>query len=110
MRLLFDENVSRRLVEALARLYPGSMHVTACGLERADDAAVWEYARTNGSAIVTKDTEFHQRSFLYGAPPKVVWIRLGNCTTKRIESLLRARVADVEAFGEDETAALLVLP
>lgn len=71
---------------------------------------MWAHAIENDFAIVTKDTDFHQRAFLHGPPPKVVWIRLGNCTTKKIETLLRMRAADVNAFGEDKGAALLALP
>ncbi len=110
MKLLFDENLSRKLVKALARIYPGSAHVATCGLEKAPDTAVWNYAKEHGLAIVTKDTEFHQRCFLYGPPPKVVWIRLGNCATKTVETLLRVRAADIKAFGADKGSALLVLP
>jgi len=110
VKLLLDQDLSRKLVKALSRLYPGSVHVTACGLENADDSAIWSHAREPGFAILTKDTDFHQRCFLYGAPPKAVWIRLGNCTTSNIEALLRMRAAEVVAFGEDKDAALLVLP
>lgn len=110
MKLLLDENLSRRLVEALAARYPGSAHVTVCGLEAADDAAVWKYAADNGFTVVTKDTDFHQRCFLYGAPPKVIWIRLGNCSTNDVAQLLADRSAELAAFASDPDAALLVLP
>jgi predicted nuclease of predicted toxin-antitoxin system len=110
VKLLFDENLSRRLVGALSGAYAGSAHVSDRGLERADDEVVWDHAKENGFAIVTKDADFHQRAFLHGPPPKVVWIRLRNCTTKKIETLLRVRSADIKAFGEVERAALLALP
>ncbi len=109
MRLLFDQNVSWRLVDALGHVYPGSTHVRTVGLASADDATVWEYARANGFTIVTKDAEFHQRSFLFGAPPKVVWIRRGNCSTDEIESLLRDRQDTLLAFERDHEAAFLAL-
>ena len=79
------------------------------GLASADDEAVWARAAADGYAIVTKDDDFRQRSFLRGAPPKVIWVRLGNCRTADVEALLRARHADVEAFAADERAALLLL-
>ena len=78
-------------------------------LARADDAAIWAHAAAHGFAIVTKDDDFRQRSFLRGAPPQVVWVRLGNCATEDVEALLRARHADVVAFGGDPQGALLVL-
>jgi len=110
VKLLFDQDLSRKLLATLSDLYPDSTHVSVCGLERGDDASVWDHAKDGGYAIVSKDIDFHQRAFLYGPPPKVVWIRLGNCSTWEIESLLRVRADDVEAFGEEPDSALLVLP
>ncbi len=72
MKLLFDQNLSHRLVAALADTFPGSSHGRDFDLERADDATVWEFAKSNGYTIISKDNDFHQRSFLYGHPPKVV--------------------------------------
>lgn len=91
MRLLFDQNLSHRLVSMLEDFYPDSTHVRNVGLAAADDETVWRYATDNGYAICSKDSDFRQRSFLYGAPPKVVWRRLGNCATDEIAKLLRAR-------------------
>jgi len=109
MRFLFDENLSPRLVSALADLYPGSRHVRDVGLASADDATVWSHAAAGGFTIVSKDGDFHQRSFLFGHPPKVIWIRRGNCSTATIEAILRTRHADVHAFAADPDAALLAL-
>lgn len=109
MRLLFDENLPPRLVRELADVYPDSAHVRDLGLARADDADVWSYARTHGSAIVSKEADFQQRSFVEGHPPKVIWIRLGNCPTEDIERLLRDRRQEVAAFGADEDGSFLIL-
>jgi predicted nuclease of predicted toxin-antitoxin system len=109
MKLLFDQNLSPRLVPQLAVEYPDSRHVSEVGLATADDQAVWTYARTNGFAIVSKDSDFQQRALLHGHPPKVIWIRLGNCTTAAIADLLRLRHADILAFDADPTAAILLL-
>src|SRR5690606_27253194 len=68
------------------------------GLQTAMDSVVWDYAAAHGYIIVSKDSDFHQRSFLYGAPPKVVWSRLGNCSTSVVEELLRARRAALETL------------
>lgn len=105
MKLLFDQNLSRDLVARLAKLLPGSAHVTDIGLERSADQDVWQHAQTNGFAIVSKDSDFNQMAFLHGAPPK----RLGNCTTEEVEQLLRDRATDVVAFGAGDQAAVLVL-
>ena len=78
MRLLLDQNLSPRLVTGLADLYPESVHVRDVGLQMADDETIWAYAEQHGLAILSKDADFHQRSFVRGHPPKVVWIRRGN--------------------------------
>ena len=107
--LLFDQNLSHRLVAALEDAFPGSLHVRDVGLSRATDSDVWTFARENGLAIVTKDNDFNQMSFLYGAPPKVVWLRAGNCSTDRVIGLIRARTADVLSFIMDQSESLLIL-
>ena len=97
-RLLFDQNLSPRLLARLAEVFPASQHVRDLDLKRADDLAVWHYARDHGLTIVTKDDDFRQLSFLHGAPPKVIWTRIGNCRTEDVERLLLTRLADVTAF------------
>jgi predicted nuclease of predicted toxin-antitoxin system len=84
MKLLYDQNLSHLLVTLLAAEYPGSVHVRDISLNAADDQAVWSYAQQHGFAIVSKDSGFEQRALLYGHPPKVVWLRVGNCTTSRL--------------------------
>ena len=109
MKLLLDENLSDRLVEVLSVDLPESVHVRSIGLEAATDQAVWDSARANGFVIVSKDSDFHQMSFLFGAPPKVVWVRKGNCTTDEIGDLLRSAGKKLRAFEADSDASLLVL-
>jgi predicted nuclease of predicted toxin-antitoxin system len=108
-RLLFDENLAPSLPQRLADLYPESMHVRDVGLATADDERIWLHARDRGYLIVTKDDDFRQRSFLRGAPPKVVWAKLGNCSTADIEQALRSRYTMIVAFAADEMGALLVV-
>ena len=110
MKLLFDQNISHRLVEMLATLYPGSSHVRSFGLQSADDEVIWEFARLRGFTVVSKDSEFHQRSFLLGFPPKIIWVRLGNCSTHEVAALLQAYYEDICRFCEDEVYACLVIP
>ena len=109
MKLLFDQNLSHKLVRRLADLFPESVHVREVGLKEAGDPLVWEYAKNNGLVVVSKDSDFHQRSFLYGYPPKVVWVRLGNCSTADVERVLRANFETIKAFDEDISAAFLSL-
>jgi predicted nuclease of predicted toxin-antitoxin system len=109
MKLLFDQNLSHRLVGQLLTEFPGSTHVRDVGLATATDSAVWAYAAVNGLVIVSKDTDFQQRALLHGHPPKVVWIRLGNCPTSAVATLLRTRQADLLAFEADPSASFLAL-
>ena len=108
-RLLFDENLAASLVRRLVDLYPGSVHVKHLGLEREPDVAIWDRAVAEGYVIVTKDDDFRQWSFLRGAPPQVIWLRLGNCSTADFEHVLRSRQADILAFCADTSAAVLLL-
>ena len=81
MKLLFDENLAACLAQTLADLYPDSTHVRALDLGGAGDRVIWTRAATEGYTLVTKDEDFHRLSVLLGPPPKVIWIRLGNCST-----------------------------
>ncbi len=108
MKLLLDENLSPRLIELLSEPYPESKHVQDVGLGEADDAQVWTYAKTHGFAIVSKDSDFADMSALKGWPPKVIWIRLGNCTTAAIDMVLRNSVQAVHRFGDGEAACLML--
>ena len=109
MKLLFDQNLSPRLVQLLAGIYPDSAHVMEIGLSAADDRAIWSFARERGFAIVSKDGNFRQLSFLAGPPPKVIWVRLGNCTTDDIVTVLRQRSDDLRNFASAPEAAFLVV-
>ena len=109
MKLLYDQNLAPRLVKNLADLFPGSAHVRQLGMARAEDAEVWAYARDAGFTIVSKDNDFQQMSFLYGAPPKVVWVRRGNCSVGELESVLRSNAARIVVFGSDQESTYLIL-
>jgi predicted nuclease of predicted toxin-antitoxin system len=110
LSLLFDQNLSGRLPVSLAAEFPGSEQALVAGLGTADDRTVWAYAAAHGLAVVSKDTDFVRLSAALGAPPKVIWLRLGNCPTRDVVTLLRARAADVRAFLADPAVAVLELP
>jgi len=109
MKLLFDQNLSHRLVTQLVVEFPGSAHVRDVGMAAVSDPEVWAYAQANGFLIVSKDTDFQQRALLYGHPPKVIWVRLGNCSSAVVVSLLRSRLADIAAFEIDPNASFLAI-
>ena len=109
MKLLFDENLSPRLVLQLADVFPGSAHVHALGLGSASDEAVWRYAREHGFTLVSKDADFYELSLLRGPPPKIVWIRRGNCSTAQIATLLRAHAEHIAGLTDDPETTCLAL-
>ncbi len=109
VKLLFDQNLSPKLVKKLSGLYPNSDHLDLLGLGTAEDTTVWEHAKDNDFVVVTKDADFADLSVLRGFPPKIVWIRRGNCSTTNIEDLLRDHNADIEDLAADSTSGVLTL-
>lgn len=108
-KLLFDENLAARLVDLLWDVYPGSAHVASLNLLGASDRMIWERAGANDFILVTKDEDFHRMSVLFGPPPKVIWIRLGNGTTEEVARLIRDRANLIETFLDHEDVAFLAL-
>ena len=109
MKLLFDQNLSGALAVRLAGLFPESAHVKQIGLGQADDGLIWSHAKEHGFTVVSKDSDFQQRSMLFGWPPKVVWLRVGNCPTSRIEQLIRDNSVTLHTFDADPVQSFLVL-
>jgi predicted nuclease of predicted toxin-antitoxin system len=109
VKLLFDENLSYRLVSALRDVYPESRHVRDVGLRGADDERIWIHAASEQFVIVSKDTDFRDRSFVRGAPLRVVWLDVANGGTEVVANLLRAERARLGSFATSEHAALLIL-
>jgi predicted nuclease of predicted toxin-antitoxin system len=109
VKLLFDQNLSHKLARRLTDIFPDSTHVREVGLKEANDPLVWDYAKQQSFMIISKDADFHQRSFVFGFPPKVVWVQLGNCTTDEVEQAIRKYFTAIKDFYEDAEAAFLVL-
>jgi predicted nuclease of predicted toxin-antitoxin system len=78
MKLLLDENLSRRVVPFLLDAFPDSTQVTFLDMENVDDRTIWNYAKDNNFVIVTKDADFYDLSNVYGQPPKIIWLKIGN--------------------------------
>jgi predicted nuclease of predicted toxin-antitoxin system len=107
LKLLFDANLAPQLTKRLAGLYPGSAHVRDLALRA--DRAIWDFAASDGFVIVSKDSDFYHLSTVYGAPPKVVWLRIGNAGTEVIAALLAHHAAALDQLEADPDAALLIL-
>lgn len=109
MKLLFDHNLSYKLVDHLSDLYPDSNHVYKLGLDQIDDAELRAFARKHDFLVVTKDADFSDLCLLRGFPPKIVWIRRGNCQTREIEEILRNHFDDIVALVNDPFIGVLTL-
>ncbi len=109
MKLLFDHNLSPRLVTILADLYPNSQHVFPLQMDRDEDLLIWDYALQNDYVIVTRDSDYNDLSLIRGFPPKVIWIRRGNCSTKEIETILRSSTQDIHEFFRNSSLGILTL-
>lgn len=108
MKLLFDENLSHKLLPLIGATYPDSKHVRELGLKGQPDEDIWAFAKNNGFTIVSKDKDFYQRALLYGAPPKFIWLCLGNCTRNDLLSLLQRHERDILAFETAQESVLIL--
>lgn len=107
MKLLFDQNLSFKLCQQLADLFPDSAQVRQLGLAEADDRVIWDYARDNQFTLVSHDGDFADLAVMKGQPPKVIWLRCGNQPTSVIEALLRRSAERIGEFHTDPDAQCL---
>ena len=109
MKLLFDQNLSPKLADFFAKNFVGSKHLQDLSLDLTNDSVVWEFAKTEEFTIVTKDNDFNNLVAFWGFPPKVIWIRRGNCSTNDIRKLLNSNSEKIKAFILDSTNGILTL-
>ena len=102
MKLLFDQNISQRILKVLPEIYNGSTHVKMEGLINLPDRVIWGFAKKNGFIIVTQDSDFNEINSLLGFPPKIIWIRTGNLKTQVIINILIDNYLDILKFIDDE--------
>ena len=96
MKLLLDENLSRRIVPLLVTDFPGTTQIALLGMERASDSEIWQFAKDNDFVIVTKDADFYDLSLLHGAPPKVIWLKSGNVAKAEVVGVLLRNREEIE--------------
>ena len=110
MKLLLDENLSRRIVPFIQDIYPLSTQVALVGLQQTDDKTIRQYAIDNGFVIVTKDADFYEMNILYGQPPKIVWLKMGNQSkAATIKTLQDYSKAIEQALIKDNHACIEIL-
>ena len=107
MKLLFDNNLSHKLVARIHDLFPGSSHVMTEGLDEHEDKCIWEFAKENGFTIITKDSDFNELLLVNGYPPQVIWIRIGNCKIADIERIIRSNAIILTNFHRGQESGIL---
>ena len=107
MKLLIDQNLSPVLAKYFIDFFDASIHVQDLGLDASDDIFVWEFAKSNNFTIVTKDSDFNNIVTLLGFPPKVIWLRKGNCSTSQIKELITEHLELITSFINDTENGIL---
>jgi len=107
MKLLFDHNLSHKLVHRLADIFPDSTQTRLLNFSTSHDSIIWQHAKENGFVIVTLDKDFADLALQRGAPPKIIWLRCGNSTVAEVERLLRANYPEIAKFEPHPTAEVL---
>jgi len=109
MKLLFDQNISYRLIRKIKDIYPNAKQVRELGLENSTDNEIFEYAKKNNYSIVTFDSDFCDLNILKGFPPKIIWIRTGNTTTKNLERIIRQKNELINLFLTENFGCLEIM-
>jgi predicted nuclease of predicted toxin-antitoxin system len=105
VNLLFDQNISHRVVLALQEHIPTARHVRDFELQFAKDREIWRFAKDNDYTIVTFDSDFNDLATLYGHPPKIIWLRFGNTLTQHMVSKIVKRADLIMSFISDPSFA-----
>lgn len=103
MKLLFNQNISFRIVDKILDIFPDSKQVTQIGLMNRTDLEIWKYAKDNNFTIVTFDADFYDLSIIRGTPPKIIWLRMGNTKTENIIEVLHKNYELLKYFAENES-------
>ncbi len=109
MKLLFDQNISFRLIKLISDIYPKAKQVRELSLENETDNGIFEFAKKNNYSIVTFDSDFCDLNTLKGFPPKIIWIRTGNTTTKNLEIILRNKHELIKSFMKENYGCLEII-
>ena len=107
--MLLDANLPPQIAKRLYDYYPDSMHVRSLSMKNASDTDIWNYAKREGFVVVSKDSDFYNRSILLGFPPKVIWLKLGNCTVTRLEQVLRENYDRIQLFATDTKESCMII-
>lgn len=107
MKILFDQNISYRILPKISSLFPEAQQIRSLGLENSNDLQIWEYARKNNFTIVTFDADFIDLTNLKGFPPKIIWLRIGNTSTENLAKIINENHFKIGEFIENPELAFL---
>jgi len=107
MKLLFDQNISHRVVKKVIATFPNALSIKEVGLYEADDRTIWDFAKSNNFIIVTQDDDFNNFVNVWGFPPKVIWIKTGNLSNATLVSILITRKNEIQQFIDNQEVGLL---
>jgi predicted nuclease of predicted toxin-antitoxin system len=107
-KILIDNNISVLAKIVLEKDFPMSRHVFELGLETSSDTEIWEFAKNNFDAILSKDKDFYFKTILNGPPPKLIWITKGNCSNSQLLNLLRKHISEIKTFLLSDQAILSI--
>lgn len=107
MKLLFDQNVSFRVVRSIEYLFPDSMQVKQAGLVDKSDIEIWQFAREKDLILVTFDSDFSDLSNIKGFPPKIIWLRFLDQRTSQVIKKITEKQMEIKAFGNDPEFGVL---
>ena len=108
MKLLVDQNISFRLLPHIRPSFPEASHVRDLGLMDANDFRIFQYAKANSfDAILTLDEDFHNIQLEHGTPPKIIWLRVGNCSTASLASIVLKNAGQILEFLDEPSLECL---
>ncbi len=108
MKILLDANISYRVVNKIKDVFPKASHLKFHTLEECDDIKIWEFAKENNYTIITNDSDFNDFLMVWGMPPKIIWLRMGNLSTKNIIKLLISKKQNILDFINNEKTGILI--
>jgi len=98
VKILFDQNISHRIISKIEGNFPDAKQVRQLDIEDFSDIEIWEFAKENNFTIVTFDSDFFDISSLKGHPPKIIWLRIGNTTTNYLAQLINSKAPTIKDF------------
>jgi predicted nuclease of predicted toxin-antitoxin system len=96
VNFLVDVNLPPQLCLWVKSRHHQAEHLFERNLLTATDSAIWELGKVENLTIVSKDVDFYERALLYGPPPQIIHVGLGNCSNARLFDFLAGHWDHIE--------------